>query len=270
MRHARPRYVLGHFVYRTPILVLCAVALAVWVGFIELGFRVATHARRHRSDVARAQLSTTEAAVLSLLALLLAFSFAMAQGRYDARRALVLEESNALGTTWLRTQLLVEPERSELQSLLRRYVDVRIALHEAGFDGRRRDALMAASVRLQAQLWDNATRAVARTPNQIASGLFLRSLNDVIDLHEKRRVAVENLVPLPIVELIFLVGCIAAALVGYDCGLDGARRFWPTFLATLVFVSVAALVLDLDRPSRGLIRVPQQSMIRLRHSLRSP
>lgn len=261
---------IGNLVYRTPILLLCAAALAVWVVLIELGFRVAARARRRSAGVSPAQLSTTEAAVLSLLALLLAFSFAMAQGRYDARRALVLEESNAIGTTYLRTALLDEPERSELQSLLRRYVDLRVALHEVGFDARRRDALNAASVRLQAQLWDKATRAVARTPNQIASGLFLRSLNDVIDLHEKRRVAVENLVPLPIVELIFFVGCIAAALVGYDCGLDGARRFWPTFLATLVFVSVAALVLDLDRPSRGVIRVPQESMIRLRHSLRSP
>lgn len=149
----------------------------------------------------------------------------MAHGRYDARRALVLDESNAIGTIYLRTQLLD-------------------------------DARLAASVRLQGQLWDKTTRAVARTPNQIASGLFLRSLNDVIDLHEKRRAAVENLVPLPTVELIFLVGCIAAALIGHGCGLDGARRFWPTFLAALVFVSVGALVLDLDRPARGLITVP--------------
>jgi hypothetical protein len=262
--------VIGHLVYSTPILILTPLALAVWAAFIVLGSRLAARARRRSAETSHAQLSTTVAAVLSLLALLLAFSFAMAQGRYDARRALVLEESNAIGTTYLRTELLDEPERSELKSLLRRYVDVRIALHEAGFDRRRRDALLAASVRLHAQLWDTATRAVARTPNQIASGLFLRSLNDVIDLHEKRRVAVENLVPLPIVELIFFVGCIAAALVGYDGGLDGARRFWPTFLATAVFVSVAALVLDLDRPARGLIRVPQESMIRLRHSLRSP
>lgn len=128
---------------------------------------------------------------------------------------------------------------------------------------------MLASVRLPGQLWDKATRAVARTPNQIASGLFLRSLNDVIDLHEQRRAAVENLVPLPIVELIFLVGCIAAALIGHGCGLDGGRRSWPTSLAALVFVSVAALVLDLDRPARGLIRIPQASMIRLRLSVRS-
>jgi hypothetical protein len=263
--------VLGDALYRIPLWLLSTMALAAYTGAIELGFRCGHRERERERDEpqAHSHLSTLQSAVLSLLALLLAFSFAMAEGRYDKRRQLVLAESNAIGTAVLRTSLLAEPERSELRALFRRYVDDRIELHAAGPALARHDAAIADSERLQAAMWDSATRASAHTSNEIASGLFLRALNDVIDLHSERVVALENRVPRTIVSLIFLVGVIAAALVGYGCGLDGARKFWLTSLAAIVFVSVGTTVLDLDRPYRGFIKVPQQSMLRLRQSLRT-
>ena len=98
-------------------------------------------------------------------------------------------------------------------------------------------------------MWDAGVRASAHSSNQIASGLFVGSLNDVIDLQSARLVALENHVPTAIMALIFAVGIIAAALVGYGCGLDGLRKFGLTFLAAGVFVAVGALVIDLDLPT---------------------
>src|SRR5262249_4243631 len=126
--HLPPRVATDGF-YRIDLGILAAGALLVFLVAIELGFRFGRGAPSHHTEPGRSNLSTLQAAVLTLLALLLGFSFAMAQGRYDARRQLVVQESNAIGTTFLRTALLAEPERTELRALLRHYVDARLAFH---------------------------------------------------------------------------------------------------------------------------------------------
>jgi hypothetical protein len=112
--------------YNLNLLLIFLVSTGALLLFTELGFLLGRKAGRTTSDRARSQIGAIQAAILGLLALLLGFTFAMAMSRFDIRKQLVLDEANAIGTTYLRTQLLPEPQRQELAELLRRYVRVRL------------------------------------------------------------------------------------------------------------------------------------------------
>jgi hypothetical protein len=250
--------------YRLPLWLSAAAAIVALLLAVEGGFRAGRCRSAGFTDAGRAQLATLQAAVLSLLALLLGFSFSMAETRYETRRQLVVAESNALGTAALRAQLIDEPQRSEVTRLLRRYVDVRIAFHRVDADATRMRLAGNETRELQGALW---SRAAAARPRDDVTSLFVQSLNDVIDLHARRIAAFENRVPRAILTLIVCVAVVAFAFVGYGSGLTGGRHFIITLLAIVVFVSVIVLILDFDRPRSGMVRVSQDSMLRLRRSL---
>ena len=234
------------------------------------GFRFGVRSAAHLDEAARAELGTLQGAILSLLALLLGFSFAMSEARYETRKQLVLAESNAIGTTYLRAQLLPEPQRRETAQLIVAYVDARLAFHEAGSNRTRLLRASRAAERLQAQLWARGVAAAALDRRAVSTGLFLQSLNEVIDLHEARLVALENRVPGSILLLLLFVAIIACGLIGHGCGLGGNRHIVVTLMTVVVFVAVMLMIVDIDRPDRGLVRVSQQSMLRLRQSLSVP
>src|SRR5262249_52033807 len=134
--------------------------------------------------------------ILGLLAFLLAFTFGLAASRFDTRRQTVLEEANAIGTTYLRARLLPEPQRSTLENLLREYVDVRIrgVLENKLAEAAKR------SEELQESLWSEAVKAAnSKDSNPIMTSLFIQSLNETIDVHAKRvLVSVRSRIPISI------------------------------------------------------------------------
>src|SRR5205823_623509 len=161
----------------------------------ELGFRLARRCRAGIDDSVRSQVSIIQGAILGLLGLIAGFTFAMSVSRFDLRKAVILDEANAIGTTYLRAEFLPDPARGELKALLRRYVDVRLEFFAAGADiPRARDA-EAEIGRLQAELWSRAAAVTRRDPHSIATGLFIQSLNETIDLDAKQFAALENHVP---------------------------------------------------------------------------
>ncbi|MEO8308710.1 MAG: hypothetical protein ABI616_11800 [Pseudomonadota bacterium] len=117
------------------------------------------------------------------------------------------------------------------------------------------------------RLWSIATAATAQDQRSVATGLFVASLNDVIDLNESRRAAATNHVPEAIVGLLVLISCGALGFSGYGCGLTGHRRSLSTITFIVLSAMVLLLILDVDRPRRGLILVKQDAMIRLQASL---
>jgi hypothetical protein len=250
---------------RIPLWLLTPAIIALLLGAVELGFRLGF--RRARDGARAPSLTTITSAVLGLLALLLGFSFAMAETRYQTRRDLVLAETNAIGTTLLRAQLLPDPQRAEVEGLLERYLDSRIAFHSAGTNSPRVRLAAAEAERLQAELWTRGAAAAAVDRRATTTALFLQSLNEVIDLHAARIVALENRVPRTILLLLLFVACASGGFIGYGNGIAGARGFAVSSMMVLVFSAVMMLIVDLDRPDRGAMRVPQQSMLRLRHSL---
>ena len=232
----------------------------------EVGFRVA-HIRRSNADEStKSEAITIQGAILALLGLLLGFTISMALSRIEERKQIVVEESNAIGTAYLRAQLLPEPEKTEISRLLRQYVDVRL-------EGTRTGNLQGAvtkSEELHDQLWLQAVAVGKKVPQPFPTGLFIQSLNEVIDVHSKRLRAVVDHVPTSILLLLFTVAIFGMGAIGYGCGL-GNGYFIISRLAMAILIALVILVIiDLDQPGRGLIRVSQQSMMSLRDNINKP
>jgi hypothetical protein len=119
----------------------------------------------------------------------------MSMSRYDKRKQMILEEANAISTTFLRAQLLPEPPRQEISNLLRQYVDVRLEVYAAGIDEERLRRALDGAKKLHKQIWSYTPALGAQDPWAVTTGLFLLSLNEMIDLHAKRLTAMENHVP---------------------------------------------------------------------------
>jgi hypothetical protein len=244
--------------------------LAILAGFLvatEIGFRCGVRNADRKDEFAKAHVDSLHAAVLGLLALLLGFTFFMAASRYDERRSLVLDEANAIGTTYLRSQFLPSEQRAAAAELLRASVAARLAFHAAGIDPARIKDANSDAARTERRLWALARAAVAEDPRSVPAGLFVESLNAVIDLREKRQVAVENHVPEAVLYLLLVVSAVLFALLGYSCGLMKHRRLSSNTLFALLIVFVLTMILDIDRPRRGFITVSQASLIRLQAAL---
>ena len=247
-----------------------AIALGLLVLLLlvtEAGFRRGRAAGSSLSDSTKSQLSTLQGAMMGLLALLLGFSFAMAEGRFETRRQLVVEESNAIGSTYLRSRMLGEPFKAEVAKLLREYVDARIEYFEEEVNPDRVKDAIDKSEDLQKQVWSQAIAAVAKNPSAVPTGLFVTSLNEVIDLHAQRDAARVDHVPEIVLLLLFFVAAGSMALVGYGCGIGNRRNLQHTVAVSLIVSFVILVIMDLDRPRRGVIRVSQESMVALRASL---
>jgi len=218
-------------------------------------------------SIEKADIAIILGAVLTLLALLLGFTYAMSEDRFETRRQLVIEEANAIGTTYLRAKTLPEPRSSEIQELLRQYTALRVEIAGMaddapekirGIDNRTKE--------LHGLLWSHAAALARETPNPVIS-VFLQTLNEMIDLHTKRLAAFRNRVPFSIYLVLFVVSAITLWVVGYYFGASRQRvRILTTMLALLV-ASVMWLIMDLDQPVRGAIRASQQSLIDLHQDL---
>ncbi len=179
----------------------------------------------------------------------------------------MLEEANAIGTSYLRTQLLTSPESTEIASLLRQYVDVRLQYSGAGADLEHLKAAKDRAGRLQNEFWSRGVVFAQKDPRSVTAGLLLQSLNQVIDLEAARWTAFVHHVPETVIYVDGVVALLAAILVGYGYGLGRQRHLFSMFILALSITAVLAVIVDLDRPRQGFIQVSQQPMIHLQHQL---
>jgi hypothetical protein len=246
------------------ILIVCALAAACF------GHVVRAQSDRHQETAGADRTSDSQegyvvSAVLGLLALMLGFTLAMAVDRFETRRALVLEEANAIGTTYLRAQLFGEPHRARLSKLLLEYTDNRIALARAN----RSDvpALLAVNDRILTDLW-TATSAAFDTVAQLDfSSSFLDTMNHVIDLDLARKASRLAHVPTEVLILLSTYIVVTAGVLGYV--LTGVRRQLAGAFLVVLLTSALVLIMDLERATSGSIREAQVPMELLRISLRS-
>jgi membrane protein YdbS with pleckstrin-like domain len=240
------------------IIVTLFVAL---IAALEIGSRLGRKARTQIDDAGKSQAGSLQGAIIGLLALLLAFTLSMAINRYDARRQLVLDEANSIGTTYLRAKLLPTPYAVDVQNLLRQYVTNRLNFFNAGVDQARIKAADDQATQLQQQLWSIATTVSAQDNRSVPIGLFVQALNDTIDLQAKRLAAFNNRVPETVIWLLLGVSVVAAGIVGYNNGLGNRRHVFGAIALVVLLVVIIWAIIDLDRPRRGLIQISQQSMI---------
>lgn len=231
---------------------------------LEAGYRAGAYFRIHKDADRKEQLDTIRDGLFVLISLILGFTLALAAPRFADRHSLLVEEAITIGTAYLRAGTLSEPQRSRSQDLFRKYVDARRDFNNAGLDAPRFIEASIRSKQIHDELWKDAAAAVQVDRSAIASA-YIESLNETIDLHEKRVAAIENRVPASIWLLVVIVGVIAV----FTRGLTLRSRFWLNLLVPVTIAIVAALIDDLDTPSSGLIRRDQRAMQRLEVDLRS-
>lgn len=225
--------------------------------FFEVGFRFGLFRGKRSSDEKNAPLGTMMGATLGLLAFILAFSFSLAANRFLERRELVLEDANAIETCYRRAGYLQEPNRTEIKRLLREYVSVRIP----STDPNELKQLLVKSEEIQEKLWSQAIIVAENSPQSVMAGLFISSLNQVLDIHTNRiMVGIRNRVPDIIWISLYAVTVLSMCAMGYYCGLSGQRSFLINLVMLLAFSGVIFLIADLDSPRSCIIKVSQQPM----------
>jgi hypothetical protein len=243
--------------------IIAACLFAVLIGALEVGRWLGRRARANIDETAKSQASSLQGAILGLLALLLAFTLSMAISRYEARKQVIVDEANAIGTTYLRAKMLPPPHATEAVNLLRQYVATQLDLYNAGYDQARLQAVNQQTTQLQRQLWSIATTVSLEDNRSVPAGLFVQTLNDTIDFDAKRSAAFQNRVPSVVIWLLFGVAAVAVGMVGYNDGLGTRRHFIGALLIVVLLVAIIWVTIDLDLPQYGLIRVNQQSMLNL-------
>jgi len=259
------------FLYQWDGFLITGGLFAVLVAVAECGFRLGS--RRTRQGIKMkpdSQDHAIEAAMLSLLGLLLAFTFSMAASRFETRKQVVLQEANAIGTTFLRTQLLSTAGQTiQAQGLLRSYVATRLQMYSAPAGSPAQSEAKARMDDLQRDLWDLVATDSRQHPAAVSTALLVTSLNEVVDLSETQVTVFANHVPEDILWLLFIMSTITVAMVAFLNGKGREhQRLFTVILAATIAMTIF-IVLDLDRPQRGLIRIGLGSMERVQAMIES-
>ena len=254
--------------FRLSSWALALILFAAVLGPVVLGVLLGRYLR-HRSDNLREPFGVLQSALLGVVGLILAFGLALAVGRYESRRAAVVEDANAIGTTYLRAQTLDEPVRTRSLELLVRYTDASIALSDAVPSSAASRRTIADGQRLQRELWGLAGQALDGAPTASAPRLYVETLNEMIDMQTVRVAGLNNRVPGAVLILEVLGAAAALGLLAFNLSILG--RGLLTVLLAAGLVSLLLLVtFDLDRPTRGVIKVPDTPLTNLRAEMELP
>jgi len=240
-------------------LSLAVLWLAAWTG---------AYFRKRRpqavKDDERQDYSVVEGATLTLLGLIIGFSFSMAISRYDQRKNYEEAEANAIGTEYVRADLLPAADAAKVHTLLRDYVNQRILFYTIR-DADKLRQINADTAQLQANLWSTVRGPALAQPNALAS-LILSGMNDVLNSQGYTQAAWWNRIPTAAWVLMVAIGICCNLLIGYGSRRIEARPI--LFIVTPLVVSISFfLIADIDGPRRGVIRVTPQNLVSLAQSL---
>jgi hypothetical protein len=242
-----------------PLLVIACLAMS------ELGRLVRRKMDGKHAVVSSESQNYIVGAVFGLLAFLISFTFSIAIDRFDDRRAWVAEEANAIHATFLRADMLDDPLRSELQSTLRAYAHSRIAPN--GLEDLRNHPQLKRSHDLQARLWTETRLALYADRRTELASYFLESMNRMLEIGTRRELAGKAHIPVRILNALLLYLLVASLMLGFVAkGSAAAVRIASALLFVLFTISFA-IILDLDRPRVGYIKVPQDALIELAANL---
>ena len=253
-----------------PVWVIFIGTILLVMGFIETGYRLGGIAHRKWAAEKEAPASGVSATVLGLTAFMLAFSFSIVAERYDARKALVRDDADAIRTAYLRARFLAEHERVESRRLLVDYVDRRLHIARGSQIGREElGQFLKDSESIHRRLWDIAGVHAERDMNSDIGALYIEALNKVMDVHASRlAIGVRMRVPRGIWIVLYGLTILGMVSMGYHSGIADSRRSNATWILAISFAMVIALIAALDRPW-GVAAVTQQPLVDLRQSMHS-
>ncbi len=236
---------------------------------LEVGRRVGVRRQARDPEGASAGLAAVDGAVFGLLGLLIAFTFSGAAARFDTRRQLIVEETNAIGTAYLRLDLLPADAQPALREDFRQYLDARLAVYESLPDLAKARAALDRCVQLQGEIWQRAVAASQRTSTPSATMLLLPALNAVFDVATTRTLAAWMHPPQIVFIMLVSLALAAALLAGYGMASAKSRSLMHMlgFAATLAVATY--VILDIEYPRQGLIQVNafDQALVDLRKSM---
>ena len=240
------------------------------LALLEIGRRIGLRRMAQDSEGARAGVGAVEGAVFGLLGLLIAFTFSGAASRFDTRRQLIVEETNDIGTAYLRLDLLPVDQQPALREKFRQYVDTRLAVYAKLPDLAAAKEELAKGNRLQGEIWRQAVSA-SRTQgaSPAASMLLLPALNAMIDITTTRTMAAQMHPPAIIIAMLFGLALAGALLAGYAMAAAKSRSWLHMIGFALVTAFVIYVILDMEYPRVGLIRVDafDQALVEFRQSM---
>jgi hypothetical protein len=249
------------------LLVALGITLAM-VGATELMYRLGRARRSHHDESSRSQLSTVQAATLGLLALILGFTMSMAENRFSARRVTKVQEAGAVRATWLRSELLPEPERSRTRELIPAYVAARRDYYYASAEAA--PAMTARSQVISAQLWHHAIEAGRAHPDWDILGTYLESLTDLIELEAVRELALAARLPTMIPILLVIIAIAAIGATGFVTGVSGSRNKVSLYIVPILVALTCIVIVDIDRSHFGVISATDAPMERVEQLIDKP
>ncbi len=255
-----------------PAALAIASSVGVFLGMVvclEIGYRLGRHSAERLTRVAFEGIGAMEGAVFALLGLLLAFSFAGSTGRLDARRQLIVQEANAIGTAYLRVDLLAGNTQPEMRHLFREYLDARLRVYASLPDLNATDRAFARAVEIQQRIWSQAIDARATDPTRDVSRVLLPALNEMIDIATARSIALHTRLSLLIFYLLIGVALLSGLFAGYAMAKRERRSLLHLFLYAAIISIIIYAIVDLDDPRSGLIRVDaaDNALMQLRSSI---
>jgi hypothetical protein len=259
---------MNEYLYDLNSIVIAAGILVLLLICMEIGYRIGKRKGSKTKGNESAQILRIESSMLGMVALLIGFTFSLSLQRYEERTQDVVEEANAIGTTYLRAELLPVQYRDSVQLLIREYVDLRLKESEVSItDVQQHQEYVDATQRLGGHLWRLAKLSVEINDSPLRTGLFIQSLNEVLDGFDRSEAELNIHVPEMVIFLLVITFLITAAIFGYASGSEGHRPTVAANIFLVIIVLLTFLIIDLDRPRRGLIRVSQQSLVALQSSM---
>ena len=254
-----------------PVIVFLISAGGLFVGMVlllELGRRLGRRRQGKDLEGARAGLGAVEGAVFTLLGLLIAFTFSGAASRFDARRQLIVQEANAIGTAWLRLDLLPAGAQPELRDLFRRYLDLRLAAYRKMPDIEATLAELSKSTALQGEIWKKGVAACQESPDP-AKVQLIPALNEMFDLAATRALAAQMHPPAIIFVMLGILALMSSLLAGYAMAGSKTRSWIHVVGFALIMATTVYVILDLEFPRLGIIRIDafDQVFVDLRQSM---
>lgn len=250
-----------------PIWLIALATILIVLLSIEAGYRLGLGKKHHIGIEKESPVSVISGAILGLLAFMLAFTFGILYNRYDARKALVRTEANAIGTTWLRTSFMSEPDRAKSVKLLKDYVDMRVAVAQSLDIGMMPNAIKATD-QIHSQLWSLAVKNARQDMNSDVAALYITSLNEMIDVHGLRVArGFQAKTPYGLWLALYALLILSMLSIGFQTAIAGSKRTLATAMLALSFTVVFVLIASLDQPVNGFFKVSQQPLINLQQTM---
>ncbi len=255
--------------YMLTLILTTGALFAGMVALLETGRRIGVARLQQKGDAGKG-LGAVEGAVYGLLGLLIAFTFSGAAARFEARRHLLVEEANAIGTAYLRLDLLPDPARDSLKEKFRRYIDLRLEFYRKIQDPEAARQSFDGSVELQGRIWTEAVAASRTAPMQQAPMLLLPALNQMIDITTTRLVAMKVHPPSIIFLMLAGLSLVSALLAGYGMAESKTHSWLHIVLYAAILSFIIFVILDLEYPRWGLIRVDaaDELLVSVRQSMK--